>query len=158
MPWIARGHHISSVEHLLNELWYGQCSVLLWAFSGEWRKAGHEKMQTRKWHHVYSQFTKIGVQLAGEAQACRHTRHCQLNYQFAIEIIKAWPATAHHQIGWKKILNSNAQAPELLRAREEQEFQTTNGKKRQIVQRTETRWFRSLYVGDESFSVRKQMS
>ena len=68
-------HHILWVVHLLRQLWNRDGTEIMSATTGQWSKADHEEMQTRKWNHVDGQFAKIRVQLTGKAEACRYTRH-----------------------------------------------------------------------------------
>ena len=75
MAWIAGGHHVLGVKHLLGELRHGQGSVLLAASRCEWSEAGHEEVKTWEWHHVDSEFPEIGVQLTGESEAGRDAGH-----------------------------------------------------------------------------------
>ena len=69
VTWIAGGHHVLSVEHLLGEFRHGEGAVLLAAAGGERGEAGHEEVQTREGHHVDGQFTQISVQLTRKTQA-----------------------------------------------------------------------------------------
>ena len=66
VPWIAGGHHVLRVEHLLGEFWYGQCSVLLAATRCERSETWHKEVKTREWYHVHGEFPQVGVQLARE--------------------------------------------------------------------------------------------
>ena len=75
MSGIASGHHVLGVEHLLREFGDGEGAVLLAAAGGERGKAGHEKVETREGDHVDGQLPQIGVELAGEAERRRHSRH-----------------------------------------------------------------------------------
>jgi len=54
---VARRHHVLGIKHLLDELGYGQGTVLLAAAGRQRGEAGHEEVQTRKWHHVDGQLT-----------------------------------------------------------------------------------------------------
>ena len=69
MTWVAGGHHVLGVEHLLGELGDGEGAVLLGAAGGEWGEAGHEEVETGEGDHVDGQLAEISVQLTGEAQA-----------------------------------------------------------------------------------------
>ena len=69
VTWVAGGHHVLGVEHLLGEFRHGEGAVLLAAAGGERREAGHEEVQTWEGHHVDGQFTQISVQLTRETQA-----------------------------------------------------------------------------------------
>ena len=52
MSWIAGGHHVLGVEHLLGELRHGEGAVLLATTGSERSKAGHEEMESGEWNHV----------------------------------------------------------------------------------------------------------
>jgi len=86
MPGIARSHHILGVEHLLSEFRYGERSVLLATARRKGREAGHEEMKTGEGHHVYGEFSKIGVQLTGEPQTSRDARHREGNEMVQIAV------------------------------------------------------------------------
>ena len=75
VTWIAGGHHVLGVEHLLCELWHGQGSVLLATTGREWSEAGHEEVETWEWDHVDSQLPQISVQLPWESETGRDARH-----------------------------------------------------------------------------------
>ena len=60
---ITGGHHIFAVEHLLREVADAQGTVLLRTTAGEWSKAWHEKVETRKWYHVDCQLSQVSIQL-----------------------------------------------------------------------------------------------
>ena len=63
MSGVAGGHHVLGVEHLLCQLGYRQCAVLLAATRRQRSEAGHEEVEAREGNHVNSQLTQIGVQL-----------------------------------------------------------------------------------------------
>ena len=75
VTWIAGGHHVLGVEHLLGEFWDGQCSVLLGSTGGQWREPWDEEMKTWEWHHVDGELSEIGVKLTWESEASGNTRH-----------------------------------------------------------------------------------
>ena len=75
MSRVASGHHVLGVEHLLGKFGNGKRPVLLAAPRGERGEAGHEKVETREGDHVDGQLPQIGVELAGEAERRRHSRH-----------------------------------------------------------------------------------
>ena len=75
VTWVARCHHVLGVEHLLRQLGHGQGTVLLAATRRQRSKAGHEEVKSREWNHVDGQLAQVGVQLAGETQACRDAGH-----------------------------------------------------------------------------------
>ena len=76
VAWIAGGHHVLCVEHLLGELWYGECSVLLGAAAGEWGKPWHKEVETGERDHVDGKFAEVSIELAGESKAGCHAAHC----------------------------------------------------------------------------------
>ena len=63
VAWITSGHHVFVVEHLLREVADAQGTVLLRTTAGEWGKAWHEKVETRKWDHVDGQLSQVSIQL-----------------------------------------------------------------------------------------------
>src|SRR4029434_8808355 len=75
VAWVAGGHHVLGVEHLLGQLRHGEGAVLLAPSAGERGKAGHEEMQTGERHHVDRQFTEISIELSGEAEASGYSAH-----------------------------------------------------------------------------------
>jgi len=75
VSWIAGGHHVLGIEHLLGELGHGQGAVLLATSAGEGSEAWHEEVQTWEWNHVDGQFAEIGVQLTWESEAGGDTAH-----------------------------------------------------------------------------------
>jgi len=44
VSWIASGHHVFGIEHLLGQLWDGQGSVLLATPGGQWSETWHEEV------------------------------------------------------------------------------------------------------------------
>merc|ERR1719502_2618362 len=75
MTRIGGAHHVLGIEHLLDELWHGEGTVLLGATGGKWSEAGEEEMETGEWHKVDSELTKVRVELTREADAASHTGH-----------------------------------------------------------------------------------
>jgi hypothetical protein len=75
VSWIASGHHVLGIEHLLGQLWDGQSSVLLATPGGQWSETGHEEVEPWEWDHVDGEFSEIGVQLTGESEAGGDTGH-----------------------------------------------------------------------------------
>jgi len=69
VSWIASGHHVFSVEHLLGELWNGQGSVLLGSSAGQWGKTWHEKVEPWEWNHVDGELPQISVKLTWKSEA-----------------------------------------------------------------------------------------
>lgn len=72
---IAGGHHVLCIEHLLGELWYGECTVLLGPTAGQGSESGHEEVETGEGYHVDCQFAEIGIQLTRESKAGGHSTH-----------------------------------------------------------------------------------
>ena len=75
MTWVAGGHHVLGVKHLLSELGDGESTVLLRPTTGERSETGHEEMKTWERDHVHGKFTQVGVELAGETEASGDTAH-----------------------------------------------------------------------------------
>jgi len=75
VAWVAGGHHVLGVEHLLGEFGDGEGSVLLATSAGEWGKAWHEEVETGEGHHVDGELSEIGVQLTGESEARGDAAH-----------------------------------------------------------------------------------
>ena len=63
VSWVASGHHVLGVEHLLGEFGDGQGTVLLAASAGQRSETGHEEVETGEGDHVDGQFSQISVQL-----------------------------------------------------------------------------------------------
>ena len=49
MTWVAGGHHVLGIEHLLGELGDGEGTVLLGSSGGKWGESGHEKVESGEW-------------------------------------------------------------------------------------------------------------
>merc|ERR550532_122567 len=75
VTWVAGGHHVLGIEHLLGQLGYGEGTVLLASTGGEGSESGHEEVETGEGDHVDSQFPEISVELARESEAGGDTRH-----------------------------------------------------------------------------------
>ncbi|KFO93387.1 hypothetical protein N320_04058, partial [Buceros rhinoceros silvestris] len=61
MPWVTGCHHIFGIEHLLGELWNGECSVLLAASGCQRGEAWHEKVKAWERDHVYCQLPEVSI-------------------------------------------------------------------------------------------------
>jgi len=75
VSWVRGSHHVLGVEHLLGEFWNGDGTVLLASAGGQGGVTGHEEVETWEGNHVDGQLPQVGVELTGEAQAGRNTRH-----------------------------------------------------------------------------------
>jgi hypothetical protein len=75
VTWVGGAHHVLGVEHLLGQLWHGECTVLLRATGCKWGEASEEEVKTWEWHKVHSELAKVRVQLTREADAASHTGH-----------------------------------------------------------------------------------
>ena len=73
---IAGRHHVLCVEHLLCQFRYGQGPILLTSSGGQGCKPWYKEVKTREWHHIDSQFTQIGVELARESETGGDSGHC----------------------------------------------------------------------------------
>ncbi|GMT02413.1 hypothetical protein PENTCL1PPCAC_24587, partial [Pristionchus entomophagus] len=88
MARVAGCHHVARAEHLLRQFSDAERVVGGASLGVEGREAGHEEVQAREWHHVDSEFAEIGVELAWESQAGRHSRHRHRHQ--VVEISVAW--------------------------------------------------------------------
>ena len=75
MAGVRGAHHVLGVEHLLGQLGDGQGAVLLGAAGRQRREADHEEVQAGERDEVHGELAKVGVELAGEAEAAGHARH-----------------------------------------------------------------------------------
>jgi len=75
VPGVRGGHHVLGVEHLLGKFRNGDGTVLLASASGQWGVASHEEVETWEGNHVDGQLPQVGVELTGETQTSRNTRH-----------------------------------------------------------------------------------
>jgi hypothetical protein len=75
VTWVAGGHHVLGVEHLLGKFWHGQGTVLLGSSRGQWSETWDEEMETWEWNHVHGELSEIGVELTWESEASCDTRH-----------------------------------------------------------------------------------
>ena len=73
VSWIRSAHHVLGIEHLLGELWDGECSVLLGSSGVELGETSHEEMETWEWDQVNSELSEIGVELTWESEAAGDT-------------------------------------------------------------------------------------
>merc|ERR1712055_734540 len=69
MPGVTGSHHVLGIEHLLGELWDGDCSVLLGAPGGQGGEPWHEEVEPGEGDHVNSQLPQVSVELAREPEA-----------------------------------------------------------------------------------------
>jgi len=75
VSWVGGAHHVLSIEHLLGQLGYSECSVNLRSSGGEWCETNHEEMKSWERNKVDSEFSEIGVQLTWESNGAGDTRH-----------------------------------------------------------------------------------
>lgn len=75
VTWVACGHHVLGVEHLLGEFRDGEGTVLLGASGGERGKARDEEVETWERHHVDGELSQVSVELTWESEARGDTRH-----------------------------------------------------------------------------------
>ena len=72
---ITCGHHVLGVKHLLGELRYSECTVLLGSTARQRGKPWHEEVETREGDHVDGEFAEVCIELSGESQAGGDTAH-----------------------------------------------------------------------------------
>ena len=72
---VRSGHHVLGVEHLLGELGDGDGAEGVGATAGQGSETDHEEVETGEGNHVHGELAEIRVELAGEAQRNRDTRH-----------------------------------------------------------------------------------
>jgi hypothetical protein len=75
MPGVRGSHHVLGIEHLLGEFWNRDGAVLLASTGGQGGVTSHEEVKTWEGNHVDGQLPQVGVELTGEAQTGRNTRH-----------------------------------------------------------------------------------
>merc|ERR1719362_1802747 len=112
MSWIGGAHHVLGIEHLLGELWHGECTVLLGSTGCEWGEANHEEVETWEWHEVDSKLSQVRVELTWESETAGDTRKGGRNEMVQItvgwggelegseaDIVKSLVVNAHDIIG-----------------------------------------------------------
>lgn len=72
---VRGGHHVLGVEHLLRELGDGDGTVRGRSSGSQGGEADHEEVQSGERHHVDGELSEIRVELTGESQTGRDTRH-----------------------------------------------------------------------------------
>ena len=87
VAWVAGGHHVLRVKHLLGELGDGEGSELLGPATREWGEPWHEEVETGEGDHVHGQLAEVCVELTGEPEVgsgklCLN--FCPLHYTFFI--------------------------------------------------------------------------
>jgi len=75
VTWVAGGHHVLGIEHLLGKFGNSQGTVLLGSSGCEWGETWDEEVETWEWHHVDGQLSEIRVQLTWESEASGDTGH-----------------------------------------------------------------------------------
>ena len=88
MTGISGAHHVLGVPHLLGQLGNSKGAVLLGAARGKRREANHEEVEAGERDEVHSKLAKVGVELAGEAEAARHSRHHGRDE--VVEVTESW--------------------------------------------------------------------
>merc|ERR1711898_68979 len=72
---ISSTHHVRSIEHLLGELWHGECAVLLGATGGQRGEPSEEEVEAREWDEIDAELAEVRVELTREAETGGDTRH-----------------------------------------------------------------------------------
>merc|ERR1711898_25650 len=72
---ISSTHHVLSIEHLLGELWHGECAVLLGATGGQRGEPSEEEVEAREWDEIDAELAEVRVELTRESQATSDARH-----------------------------------------------------------------------------------
>lgn len=68
LSWITSHHHVLGSKHIACEFGDGVRSEALRTLANERRVGGDEKMKTRKWYHVYGEFSEVRVELPDRGQ------------------------------------------------------------------------------------------
>jgi len=112
VAWVRSAHHVLGVEHLLCQLWNGECTVLLRAARCQRSEAHHEEVETWEWNQVDGDLAQVGVELTWEAEAACDTGHddgdemvqvtegwcCELEGPEA-DVVQSFVVNAHRFVG-----------------------------------------------------------
>lgn len=72
---VGCSHHVLWVVHLLREFRNADGTEGVGAARSERRKSNHEEVETWERNHVDGQFAEVRVELSGESERGRNTRH-----------------------------------------------------------------------------------